>query len=200
MAIDTGLNTIAAKHIATREYPAEKIKEADLSNSETKHIAGLMRVNHAGEIAAQALYLGQAITARNQLIREKMQTAASEEIDHLAWCETRLEELNSHISYLAPIWFAGSFAIGTIAGIIGDAWNLGFVAETEKQVVKHLETHLNDIPQKDQRTRKILAQMRDDEAHHQAMAMEAGAKKLPRPVNHLMGLISTIMTKTAYHV
>ena len=104
MAIDTGLNTIAAKHIATREYPAEKIKEADLSNSETKHIAGLMRVNHAGEIAAQALYLGQAITARNQLIREKMQTAASEEIDHLAWCETRLEELNSHISYLAPIW------------------------------------------------------------------------------------------------
>ena len=200
IAMDKGLNTIAAKHTASRENPAKETEEAILSAEEKKHIAGLMRINHAGEIAAQALYLGQAITARDPAIRKKMQIAAAEEVDHLAWCEDRLHELNSHVSYLAPIWFAGSFTIGTLAGIIGDEWNLGFVAETEKQVVKHLEKHLDNIPQADQRTQKILTQMRKDEMHHQEMAIDAGAKKLPHTINKLMGTISKIMTKTAYKI
>jgi len=200
IAFDKGINTIATRHIATRENPAKDTPETELTTAEKKHIAGLMRVNHAGEISAQALYLGQAITARDKNVRNKMQVAANEEIDHLAWCEDRLEELHSHTSYLAPFWFLGSFTIGTVAGIVGDAWNLGFVAETEKQVVKHLENHLNSIPKKDIRTAKILEQMRIDEAHHQQMALEAGANTLPPFVNKLMGLVSKMMTKTAYKI
>lgn len=196
--MDKGVNTILARHTASRENPAKNIPEANLSASEKKHIAGLMRVNHAGEISAQALYLGQAITARDHSIRDKMQLAAIEEVDHLAWCEDRLEELGSHVSYLAPFWFFGSFMIGTIAGIVGDEWNLGFVAETEKQVVNHLDNHLTAIPQTDVRTQKILLQMRDDEAHHQEMALASGAKVLPKSINKIMGLVSKIMTKTAY--
>jgi len=200
ISIDKGLHTIAAKHIAERPNPAGDTPEYELSAAQKNHIAGLMRVNHAGEISAQALYLGQAITARNPVVRDKMQLAAIEEVDHLAWCEDRLAELNSHVSYLAPLWFLGSFMIGTIAGMVGDDWNLGFVAETEKQVVKHLESHMEDVPADDLRTQKILTQMRDDEAKHQEMALESGARSLPDPIQKLMGLVSKVMTKTAYKI
>lgn len=198
IAIDKGLHTIAAKHIASRDNPAGDTPDAEFTPEQKKHIAGLMRINHAGEISAQALYLGQAITARDPAVRDEMQIAAIEEIDHLAWCEDRLSELNSRASYLAPVWFLGSFLIGTTAGAIGDAWNLGFVAETEKQVVKHLESHMDSVPEYDLRTQKILTQMRDDEARHEQMAIQSGARTLPATIQKLMGLMSKVMTKTAY--
>lgn len=200
VSFDKGLQTIATKHHAARPNPAATLAEAELTTDERRHIAGLMRVNHAGEISAQALYLGQAITARSQAVREEMQIAADEEIDHLAWCEDRLAELQSHTSYLAPFWFLGSFIIGTLAGIVGDEWNLGFVAETEQQVVKHLENHLTQVPLNDVKTRGILAQMRDDEAKHQQMALQSGAKILPEPMKKLMSIISKFMTLTAYRI
>lgn len=200
IAIDKGLHTIAAKHIASRKNPAGDTPDVKFTPEQKQHIAGLMRINHAGEISAQALYLGQAITARDPAVRDEMQIAAIEEVDHLAWCEDRLSELNSRASYLAPVWFLGSFLIGTTAGVIGDAWNLGFVAETEKQVVKHLESHMDSVPEHDLRTQKILTQMRDDEARHEQMAIQSGAKTLPATIQKLMGLMSKVMTKTAYRL
>ena len=159
-----------------------------------------MRVNHAGEIAAQALYKAQALTARSEAIRREMKTSAEEEYDHLYWCETRLKELDEHTSYLEPIWSAGSFAIGLLAGSFGDKWNLGFLAETEHQVVSHLEEHLQKLPPTDQRSRAILKQMQKDEAHHAHAAETAGAKSLPLAIRKLMSLTSSVMKKTAYHV
>jgi 3-demethoxyubiquinol 3-hydroxylase len=200
IALDTAIKTMAVSHVAARENPADQIDETALTSNEKKHIAGLMRVNHAGEISAQALYLGQAITARDPEVRDKMQIAAKEEIDHLAWCEARLKELESHLSYLSPLWFTGSFFIGTLAGIIGDQWNLGFLAETEEQVVRHLETHLSHLPENDKKTIAILEQMRDDEAKHRNMAIDAGAHPLPTPIKMMMRVISKIMTTTAYRL
>ena len=184
---------------ATRENPAADA-ESDLSEAERQHIAGLMRVNHAGEIAAQALYQGQALTARLDTVRDAMEQAAEEENDHLAWCEERLRELNHQTSRLDPLWFAGSFVIGALAGLAGDRWSLGFVAETERQVVNHLESHLAQLPAGDHRTRAILEKMKADEERHGETASRAGGAELPEPVRRLMSLASKVMTRTAYRI
>ena len=175
VGINDALTTIARPASrSTRANPAADLPEADLNDHEKSHAAGLMRVNHAGEVCAQALYAGQAATARHDETREAMQQAADEEIDHLAWCEDRLKELDSRPSILNPFWYAGSFAIGAIAGIVGDEWSLGFVKETENQVEAHLEDHLERLPDGDERSQAILDQMKIDEARHAEMADEAG--------------------------
>lgn len=184
----------------TRQNPSTGVATQELSDDDRRHVAGLMRVNHAGEIAAQALYQGQALTARLDAIRDAMEHAADEENDHLAWCEERLTELNDRTSRLNPIWFAGSFTIGALAGLVGDRWSLGFVAETEKQVVEHLASHLESLPDQDKRSRAILEQMKKDEAEHGDQAIRAGGAELPSPIRKLMRLTSKIMTKTAYRI
>ena len=162
--------------------------------------ARLMRVNHTGEVCAQALYQGQALTARLENVRRDMERAATEENDHLAWCERRIEALGSHPSVLNPLFYSGSFAIGAMAGVIGDRWSLGFVAETEDQVVRHLDSHLERLAPEDRKSRAILQQMRTDEARHAAKAREAGGAKLPLPVRGLMAATSKLMTKTTYWI
>ena len=183
-----------------REYPAKSYPQPELNGQEKKHVSGLMRVNHVGEIAAQALYKAQALTAVDDELKKIMKQSADEEIDHLDWCEQRLNELDGHVSYLMPIWYLGSFGIGVLAGVFGDKWNLGFIAETEHQVVRHLEKHLEELPEGDERSRAILEQMREDESHHAAAAETRGAKKLPEGIKRLMMLASKLMTKTAYHI
>lgn len=183
-----------------RPYPGASEPETHLTHQEKKHIAGLMRVNHAGEVAAQALYQGQALTARHQAITQQMQQSAREEIDHLHWCQQRLAELDSKPSLLSPLWHIGSLAIGSIAGLAGDQWSLGFVEETENQVMAHLDNHLEKLPESDKRSEKILKQMHQDEAHHAHVARQAGAKELPAPIKRLMGLVSKVMTFTAYRI
>ena len=163
-------------------------------------MAGLMRINHSGEVCAQALYAGQAATARHDETRDAMQLAADEEIDHLAWCEDRLRELDSRPSILNPFWYAGSFAIGAIAGIAGDRWSLGFVKETEKQVEAHLEDHLERLPEGDGRSQAILDQMKKDEAKHAEMAEAAGARDLPPPIQSAMAFTASIMKTLAYRI
>jgi len=199
--LDQATKTVFSdNNTAEREYPAEGIAEAELREADRDHIAGLMRVNHTGEVCAQALYQGQALTARTTKVKEKMQESADEEVDHLAWCEQRLSELDSHTSYLNPFWYLGSYLIGAFAGLAGDKWSLGFVAETERQVVKHLEKHLGELPEKDKRTASVIGQMQEDEEHHATVAMEVGAVELPKPVKSLMRIFSKIMTSTAYKI
>lgn len=200
MQVDVGLRTLFAEPVAQRQNPAASIKHATLSDDERRHSAGLMRINHVGEVCAQALYAGQALTGRSAEVREKMQEAAAEEVDHLAWCQDRLTSLGSHTSYLNPLWFAGSFTLGVTAGLMGDRWSLGFVAETENQVVRHLESHLNKLPTQDTQSRAIVAQMRDDEARHATAAQNAGANELPAPVKFAMKSLSTVMTSIAYRI
>jgi len=159
-----------------------------------------MRVNHAGEVAAQALYQGHAMVARDPTIEQQMQRAANEEFDHLAWCEQRLTELNSRPSLLSPIWYSGAFAIGAASGILGDKWSLGFIAETEKQVCAHLDSHLDNLPDNDDKSRAIVRQMRDEEEEHGENAIEAGAAELPEPLRRLMKLTAKVMTNTAYRL
>ncbi len=185
---------------ATRPNPASDLPDLDLGTESREHVAGLMRVNHAGEICAQALYAGQAATARDAHVRDSMQQAADEEIDHLAWCESRLEELDSRPSLLNPLWYAGSFAIGAVAGLAGDRWSLGFVRETEIQVEAHLQEHLERLPEGDQRSQAILDQMKTDEAQHARMAEEAGAAELPRPIRSAMAFSASIMKALAYRI
>jgi ubiquinone biosynthesis monooxygenase Coq7 len=185
---------------ALRPYPAQGLEDQALSETEAAHAAGLMRVNHAGEVAAQALYEAQGLVAREPVVREAMQRAAGEEIDHLAWCEQRLAELDSRTSLLNPFWYLGSFAIGALAGLFGDRWSLGFVAETERQVVRHLESHLDRLPGGDARSRAIILQMREDEGRHATMAVESGGSELPQAVRRLMTLCSRVMTTTAYRI
>ena len=198
---DTALRTLFGEPVITgREYPAKDLSEADFSVEEKKHIAGMMRVNHSGEVSAQALYQGQSLTSRNKEVKEKLQQAALEENDHLDWTKTRLTELDSHTSFLNPLWYGGSFAIGAFAGAIGDKWNLGFLAETEYQVVEHLESHLNKLPGGDLRSRAILEQMKIDELKHATTAVEHGGAELPPPVKTLMQAISKVMTGSAYYV
>ncbi len=197
--VDEALRTLNGKTtIAARAYPAEHLPEADLSPAEKKHIAGLMRVNQAGEVSAQALYHGQGMVSRVASVKQQMRAAAEEEGDHLAWCNRRLAELNSQSSLMNPLWYAGSFLIGVAAGAVSDKCSLGFVAETETQVVNHLQRHLNMLPEKDKKTAKILQQMQADEARHHADASAAGAIELPAIVKKLMRLTSKIMVKTAY--
>ncbi len=201
MHADTALRTIAGKPVVTqRDYPANEIDDCEFEADERRRVASLMRVNHSGEVSAQALYQGQALTARLGEVREKLEQAALEENDHLAWTENRLHELGDRTSYLNPIWYAGSFAIGAFAGAIGDKWNLGFLAETEHQVVRHLDKHLEKLPKQDKRSRAILEQMKTDEAKHATTALDHGAAELPVPVKKLMAAMSKVMTKTTYWV
>ncbi|NNJ65900.1 MAG: 2-polyprenyl-3-methyl-6-methoxy-1,4-benzoquinone monooxygenase [Xanthomonadales bacterium] len=183
-----------------RPNPAGDLEAAELDEEERRDVAGLMRINHTGEVCAQALYAGQAATARLPETREAMQSAADEEIDHLSWCEERLKELDSHPSLLNPLWYAGSFAIGAAAGIAGDEWSLGFVKETENQVEAHLEDHLGRLPDRDARSHAILDQMRIDEAKHADMAEEAGARELPPPVRRAMTFTANLMKALAYRI
>ena len=185
---------------ATRANPAGATGEAALSDAERRHAAGLMRVNHAGEVAAQALYQGHALAARTREVREHMLQAAAEERSHLVWCEERLKELGEAPSKLDPLWFAGSFAIGAIAGLAGDRWALGFVEETEKQVSAHLNGHLDKLPEDDARSRAIVEAMRLDEERHGREAVAAGARPLPKPLQALMRGVARIMTRSAYWV
>jgi ubiquinone biosynthesis monooxygenase Coq7 len=183
-----------------RASPATDKPDAELSAAERELSGRLMRINHTGEICAQALYQGQAATARLSEVRGKMQQAAQEENDHLAWTEQRIRELGGHTSYLNPLWYAGSFAIGALTGAIGDKWSLGFVAETERQVVRHLEGHLQRLPAEDRKSRTILEQMRDDEGRHATVAIESGGAELPEPVRQVMRCSSKIMTRTTYWI
>lgn len=200
IGIGDAIQTLCAPARTKRLFPAstEVVEDAELSEQEKRESAGYMRVNHVGEICAQALYQSQALTASDPDLRAKMQSAAAEEVDHLAWCEQRLEELGSRKSVLNPLWYAGSFAIGAAAGVAGDKWNLGFVAETERQVVEHLESHLAVLPEQDHRSREVVEQMKQDESEHAEMAVDAGAAMLPAPVKSLMKLASRVMTRTAY--
>ena len=199
--IDQGMRTIFGQpDITERSNPATEMAEPELTDKEKQHSAALMRVNHAGEIAAQALYQGQALTARNSTVRNQMERSAQEENDHLDWCKNRLKELDSHTSYLAPLWYTGSLAIGALAGAAGDKWSLGFVVETERQVGKHLDEHLKDISKNDTKSQVIIEQMKEDEIQHAATALEAGGAPLPAPIKGLMKLTSKIMTKTAYRL
>lgn len=200
LKIDQTLRAIANNPKTTgRKYPADIAATSDLSKKEYKHIAGLMRINHAGEVCAQALYHGQGLASTNPVIKDKMLTASIEEGDHLAWCHLRLIELGSHASYLNPFWYAGAFSIGFAAGLIGDQWSLGFLAETESQVVAHLQTHL-DALKKDQRSFSILKQMQQDEEKHRDEAIMAGAKELPLAIKKIMRWTAKIMVKAAYYV
>lgn len=185
---------------SSRENPAANIIDSDLNASQKRHAAGLMRINHAGEVAAQALYQGHATVARDKNIEQQMQRAADEEFDHLAWCEERIHELGEDVSKLSPFWYAGAYAIGAASGLLGDKWSLGFIAETEKQVCAHLDDHLDSLPPDDAKSRAIVEQMRDEEEEHGDNAIDAGAADLPAPVKRLMRMTAKVMTKTAYWV
>ena len=198
---DTALRSVVGGANARRQIPGIDLNaEVVLDPAEREHAAGLMRVNHVGEVCAQALYQSQKLFARNPEIQEMLHHSGQEEMDHLAWCETRLHELGSHTSYLNPLWYAGSFAIGMVAGLAGDRWSLGFVAETEKQVENHLESHLQKLPQKDHRSRAIVEQMRLDEIEHGQAALRAGGVSLPKPIEQLMQVMSKVMTTSAYKI
>jgi ubiquinone biosynthesis monooxygenase Coq7 len=198
-ALDDGLRTLFASPSASRPIPAHA-KHSMEESAARRHSAGLMRVNHAGEVCAQALYSGQALVARDRRTREVLEVAASEERDHLAWCETRLNELESRPSILGPVWFAGSFALGIASGLAGDRWSLGFLVETERQVERHLDGHLRQLPGEDHRSRAIVAQMRDDEIRHGQSGEDAGGVRLPSVVRAMMKATATFMTRTAYWV
>jgi len=199
--LDNALRTVAAPAgKGHRENPASGVPEAELNAAERRHAAGLMRVNHAGEVAAQGLYQGHAAVAREPEIAARLKQAASEEFDHLAWCEQRLTELDAEPSRLSPVWYAGSFLIGAASGVLGDRWSLGFIAETEKQVCEHLESHLDVLPEQDARSRAIVSTMRDEEQVHGQDALDAGAARLPQGITRLMQLPAPIMTTTPYRV
>ncbi|TBV01642.1 2-polyprenyl-3-methyl-6-methoxy-1,4-benzoquinone monooxygenase [Phytopseudomonas dryadis] len=184
----------------SRPSPAIVQPETVLDEQQTRHIAGLMRINHTGEVCAQALYQGQALTARLPEVRAAMEHAADEEIDHLAWCEQRIRQLGSHPSLLNPLFYGLSFGVGAVAGLVSDKVSLGFVAATEDQVVKHLDEHLQQIPEEDGKSRAILEQMRSDEQEHASSALEAGGVRFPAPIKFGMTLMSKVMTKTTYRL
>jgi ubiquinone biosynthesis monooxygenase Coq7 len=197
---DRALRAVASVAHAARRSPAEGIPEAELEAQDRSHAAALMRVNHVGEVCAQALYQGQGLTARNVAARGALEQAAREEEDHLAWSAERIRELGGRPSLLNPLWYAGSFAIGALAGALGDQWNLAFLAETERQVEEHLSGHLDALPVADRRTRAVVEAMRADEARHRASAVELGAAELPEPAKRAMRLASKLMTTLAYRV
>ena len=198
---NNALRTIAAPAgRPARISPAANITDRELSDEQKTHAAGLMRVNHAGEVAAQGLYQGHAAVARDAATEEQMQRAADEEFDHLAWCEQRLAELDAGPSRLSPVWYAGAFAIGAASGVLGDRWSLGFIAETEKQVCAHLDSHHERLPEDDVKSRAIVEKMRAEEEEHGENAIEAGAVPLPDPIQRLMQLTAKVMTRTAYRL
>ena len=185
---------------AAQASPAENQQSGAIDDQQRLHIAGLMRINHTGEVCAQALYQGQALTAKLPDIRQEMERAAEEEIDHLVWCEQRINELGGRTSLLNPLFYAASFAIGATAGMVGDKWSLGFVAATEDQVCKHLQDHLDQLPEDDEKTRAILERMLEDEEMHGTRALEAGGQEFSPATKKLMTVASKLMTKTAYRV
>ena len=196
---DQALRTLFGRPLTTgRPNPGDVAAPVELTDHARQASARFMRINHTGEVCAQALYQGQALTARLENVREGLDRAAQEENDHLAWCEQRIHELGSHTSYLNPLFYAGSFALGALAGAIGDKWSLGFVAETERQVVRHLDGHLRQLDSGDQKSRAILEQMKIDETQHGTAAMRAGGTPLPGPVKQLMQAMSKVMTNTTY--
>lgn len=195
-AADEGLRTLAGVVTPARAMPGEGAARG----SDERLSAGLMRVNHTGEICAQALYSGQALLARDDRVRAALRSAAAEERDHLAWCRTRLGQLGARSSVLDPLWYAGSFALGVVSGAAGDKWSMGFLEETEAQVERHLDTHLRRLPADDQRSRAVVEQMREDERRHGAMGHALGARDLPLPVKAAMRVASRVMTRTAYWV
>lgn len=197
---DLALRTVAASQVSDRPHPDAHVEEAEMTEAQKRHAAGLMRVNHCGEVCAQALYQGQALTARDPAARDALQEAAHEEIEHLAWTERRIHELGGHKSVLNPLWYAGSLGIGVAAGLLGDKWNLGFLAETERQVARHLQSHLTALPEQDERSRVIVRQMYDDELSHADKATKLGAAVLPSPVSYCMRIASRIMTSTSYRL
>jgi ubiquinone biosynthesis monooxygenase Coq7 len=196
--LDQGLRALLGVHESRRPNPAGTLTDTVTDPADRRHVAGLMRINHSGEVAAQALYAGQALTANGAATQASMVAAAQEETDHLAWCAERIDELGGHKSILNPLWYTGSFAIGALAGLAGDKTSLGFVAETEKQVGLHLDSHLRELPAGDTRTRAIIEQMSIDEARHGQNARKAGANELPHPIRALMRLTAKVMTRTAY--
>jgi ubiquinone biosynthesis monooxygenase Coq7 len=200
VGFDKGLRTLFAPAPTARAVPGSEQPEPMLDEKERELTAALMRVNHTGEVCAQALYHGQAMTARDSAARDALDRAAQEETEHLAWTERRIAELGGRKSLLGPAWYAASFAMGAAAGLAGDRWNLGFLAETERQVVRHLEGHLERLPAGDRRSRAILEQMKDDESRHAASAFKHGAGELPWPVRAAMRFTSRVMTTTAYWI
>lgn len=197
---DKALRTVAGSAKSLRPVPGGGIQEADLSYEDRRHAAALMRVNHVGEVCAQALYQGQSIVSRNPGVRVALDKAAQEETEHLAWAEQRVVELGGRTSLLNPLWYSGALAIGIFAGILGDRWNLGFLAETERQVSAHLDDHLGRLPENDRKSRAIVAQMRADELAHAAVAVRLGGAELPRPARMVMRLASRLMTQVSYRV
>jgi len=197
---DKGLRTLFSRAQSVRPFPDANLPEAALSEDEKKLSAALMRINHSGEICAQALYQGQALTARDPVVQEKLQQAAQEETEHLAWTSKRVHELGGHLSLLNPLWYGGSLALGAAAGLMGDKWNLGFLAETERQVGGHLQSHLERLPQQDEKSRAVVQQMYVDETSHSDMAVQLGGAELPLPVKLAMKASSKVLTHTAYWV
>ncbi len=200
IGLDRALKTLAATPVAERANPGESVADASMGEDERTHAAGLMRVNHTGEICAQGLYEGQALTARDRSTQASLLAAAQEETDHLAWCEERLGELDAKPSVLNPIFYAASYAMGAVTGLLGDKVSLGFVEATEDQVCRHLESHMESLPEQDQRSRAIITQMHEDEARHGADAMARGGAEFPAPVKNLMSLASKVMTETTYKI
>jgi ubiquinone biosynthesis monooxygenase Coq7 len=198
--VQNALGTVLGSARAERPNPAGDRADIVLDEDERRHAAGLMRINHVGEVCAQALYVGQALVARDATTRAQLLHAAQEETDHLAWCADRLRELDSRPSLLNPLWYAGSHAIGVVAGLRGDGWNLGFVVETERQVEAHLDEHLQSLPEADLRSRAILETMKADEARHATNAEAAGARALPPPIPSLMAAASKLMKTVAYRI
>lgn len=197
---DKGLRTLFSQAHSAREYPDANVPEASMNETEKKNAAALMRVNHSGEICAQALYQGQALTARDPAVQQKLQQAAQEETEHLAWTARRVHELGGHLSVLNPFWYTGSLAIGAVAGLLGDRWNLGFLAETERQVGDHLQSHLDRLPAQDEKSRAIVKQMYSDETGHADMARSLGGAELPQSVQLAMKLNGKVMTGASYWV
>lgn len=201
IGLDQALRTLFGRPLVTeRDDPADAFPEAQLSDHERDQTARLMRINHTGEVCAQALYQGQALTAKLPEVRQNMERAAQEENDHLAWCESRLKALDNRKSLLNPFWYAGSFLIGAAAGLAGDKWSLGFVAETEHQVEDHLDSHLKRLPSQDSKSRAVLEQMKTDEIHHATVALAAGGAQLPGPIKLAMKLTSKLMTQSVYYL
>ena len=197
---DKGLRTLFSQAHSARAYPDANVPEASMNETEKKNAAALMRVNHSGEICAQALYQGQALTARDPAVQQKLQQAAQEETEHLAWTARRVHELGGHLSVLNPFWYTGSLAIGAVAGLLGDRWNLGFLAETERQVGDHLQSHLDRLPAQDEKSRAIVKQMYSDETGHADMARSLGGAELPQSVQLAMKLNGKVMTGASYWV
>jgi ubiquinone biosynthesis monooxygenase Coq7 len=200
IGFDRGLRTLFSEAHSVRPFPDAGLPEHDMSEAEKRHAAALMRINHCGEICAQALYQGQALTARDPEVQHKLEQAAQEETEHLAWTSHRVHELGGRLSLLNPVWYSSSLAIGAFAGLLGDKWNLGFLAETERQVGAHLQSHLASLPPQDDKSRAVVQQMYVDEVQHADMAVQLGGAELPLPVKLAMRMSGKVMTRTAYWV